>query len=108
LPSPEAARSALPWRETGDGIELAVRLTPRGGRSGIDGLAESGGRQVLKIRVAAPPVEDAANAALVAFLAEALGVPKSAIRLSAGRKARVKTLHIAGPDLPARLAALLD
>jgi uncharacterized protein YggU (UPF0235/DUF167 family) len=88
-------------------VELAVRLTPRGGRAGIDGVAEAGGRPVLKVRVTAPPVDDAANAALVAFLAGALAVPKSAIRLTAGHRARIKSLQIAGPDLPARLAALL-
>ena len=105
MPSPETV--ARPWRTTDDGIELTVRLTPSAGRSGIDGVAEAGGRAVLKIRVAAPPVDDAANAALVAFLAEALSVPKSAVRLTAGRRARIKTLRIDGPDLPARLAVLL-
>jgi uncharacterized protein YggU (UPF0235/DUF167 family) len=105
LPSPEPA--ALPWRVTAEGVDLAVRLTPRGGAAGIDGIGDAAGRPVLKVRVPAPPVDDAANAALVAFLAEALAVPKSAIRLTAGRRARIKSLRIAGPDLPVRLAALL-
>jgi uncharacterized protein YggU (UPF0235/DUF167 family) len=105
LPSPEPV--ARPWRPTNDGVELAVRLTPRGGGAGIDGVVEAGGRPVLKVRVAAAPVDDAANAALIAFLSDALAIPKSAIRLTGGGRARIKILRIFGPDLPARLAALL-
>jgi uncharacterized protein YggU (UPF0235/DUF167 family) len=105
LPSPELG--ARPWRLTAEGVDLAVRLTPRGGAAAIDGIGEAEGRPVLKVRVPAPPVDDAANAALVAYLAGALAVPKSAIRLTAGRRARIKTLRIACPDLPVRLAALL-
>lgn len=100
-----------PWRANERGVELAVRLTPRAGRSGMDGIGDAGGRQVLKVRVAAPPVDNAANAALVGFLAEALRVPKTAIRLTAGQKSRIKTVRIEGPGLDAaeieqRLAAL--
>lgn len=96
-----------PWRPTAAGVELAVRLTPRGGRAGIDGIAEVEGRTLLRVRVAAPPVGYAANAALVACLAEALGIAKSDIRLIGGAGGRVKTLHQAGDDLPARLAGLV-
>lgn len=98
--------SAIPWRETKEGVELAVRLTPRGGRSGIDGIAEAGGRAVLRVRVAAPPVDGAANEALVKTLAEVLGLPRSAIRIVAGAKGRIKTLRLEGENLPARLATL--
>jgi uncharacterized protein len=95
-----------PWRATEDGVELAVRLTPRAGRSGVDGIGEAEGRPVLKVRVASPPVDNAANAALVGFLAETLGVAKSAIRIVAGQKGRVKTLRIEGAGLEQRLAAV--
>ena len=45
---------------------LAVRLTPRGGRDGVDGWAsDPAGRPYLKVRVSAPPVEGKANAALM-------------------------------------------
>jgi uncharacterized protein YggU (UPF0235/DUF167 family) len=108
LPSPDPDRpGAVPWRATAEGVELAVRLTPRGGAAGIDGVADAGGRPVLKVRVAAPPVDNAANAALIVFLSDALAIPKSAIRLTGGGRARIKILRISGPDLPARLAALL-
>ena len=79
--------AALPWRATPDGVELAVRLTPRGGTARIEGIADWDGHPVLKVRVAAPPVEGAANAALVAFLAKSLGLPRSAVTLVAGDRA---------------------
>jgi uncharacterized protein YggU (UPF0235/DUF167 family) len=78
---------------------LAVRLTPRGGRDGADGWAQDAdGRPYLKIRVSSAPVEGEANAALVAFLARTLKVPRSAIRLAAGATARLKRLEIDGVD----------
>jgi hypothetical protein len=55
---------------------LAVRLTPRGGRDAVDGWAlDADGRPYLKVRVASPPVDGAANAALLAFLAKTLKIP---------------------------------
>ena len=78
-------------------LRLRVRLTPRGGRDRIDGwAADADGAAVLKVRVAAPPVDGAANAALVALLAKALGVPKSAVTIAAGQGARLKTVEIDG------------
>ncbi len=79
---------------------LAVRLTPRGGRDSIDGWAlDADGRPYLKVRVASPPVDGAANAALVAFLAKTLKIPRSAIRLASGETARLKRLELDGVDL---------
>ena len=63
------AEGAQPWRALPDGVELAVRLTPRGGAPRIEGVADADGQPCLKVRVAAPPVDGAANAELVAFLA---------------------------------------
>jgi hypothetical protein len=53
---------------------------------------------VLKARVAAPPVEGEANAALVRLVAKALGLPRSAVRIASGETARVKVLEIDGLD----------
>lgn len=86
---------------------LAVRLTPRGGREAIDGWAVDGdGRPYLKVRVAAPPVEGAANAALVALLAKTLGVSRSSLTIVSGAGARLKLIEVAGCD-PLSLARAL-
>jgi uncharacterized protein (TIGR00251 family) len=95
-----------PWRATGEGVEIRLRLTPRGGRERIDGIeTQSDGRPVLRARVAAPPAEGAANAALVRLLARALGVPASSVRIAAGAAARIKTVRVTGD--PAALSDLL-
>jgi len=59
------------------------------------------------IRLAAPPVEGAANEALVAFLSEALGVPRRQITIVSGEKSRDKRLRIAGIEREVALARLL-
>ena len=99
---------ALPCAAGPDGVRLAVRLTPRASRSGLDGLvAGADGRVAVQLRVAAPPVEGAANAALVAYLADALDLRRSAIRIVSGETARHKMVALAGDpiDLEGRVAA---
>ena len=74
-----------------------MRLTPRGGRDRIDGwTTDEAGRAVLKARVSVPPVDGEANAALERLLAKALGLPRTAVRLTAGASARLKQLEIQG------------
>ena len=78
-------------------MRLAVRLTPRGGRDAVEGWATGAdGRPHLKARVAAPPVEGEANAALTALLAKTLGVSKSAVRIAAGQTGRLKQVELEG------------
>ncbi len=90
----------------GGGVALSVRLTPKGGRDGIDGIELlADGRSVLKARVRAAPSEGEANAALIRLLAKAVGVPPRDVALSAGVTARIKRLTIAG-DGPTLIAAL--
>lgn len=96
-----------PWHETPGGLELAVRLTPKGGRDRIEGVTEHDGQPCLKVRVSAPPVDGAANRALIALLAKALGVPRSNITFVSGEKSRLKRLRIGGEGLADRIAALL-
>lgn len=87
-----------PWVEDGDGVLLTVRLTPKGGRDRLSGIiADADGRPMLKAQVSAPPVDGAANVALVKLVAKALGVPKSAVSIHSGETARVKRLRISGP-----------
>ncbi len=96
-----------PWSVVPDGVVVAVRLTPKGGRDAIDGVERlTDGRMVLKARVRAAASEGEANAALVRLLARALGVPGSRVEIVAGRAARTKRLRVAG-DAP-RLVAALD
>ena len=77
-------------------MRLAVRLTPRGGRDAAQGWGlDADGRAYLKVRVAAPPVEGAANAALIAFLAKTLGRPRSSLRIVSGETARLKLVECA-------------
>jgi uncharacterized protein YggU (UPF0235/DUF167 family) len=80
---------------SGSGTTLTVRLTPRGGRDAIDGPGRDG---ELRIRVAAPPVDGAANQAMMRLLADMLGVPGSSIRISGGGTARTKRVTIVGVD----------
>jgi uncharacterized protein (TIGR00251 family) len=98
------------WRESQTGLLLSVRLTPRGGRDGLDAVETlADGREVLKIRVRAAPSDGEANAALIAFLAKLLGLPRSRVTLVAGASARLKTVLLEGDSatLLARLEAFL-
>jgi uncharacterized protein (TIGR00251 family) len=97
----------MPWAAVADGVTLAVRVTPKGGRDAICGIEQrADGRAVLKVRVAAAPSEGEANAALIRLVAKTLGVPPRDIVQAAGATARVKRLTIAGD--PARLIATLE
>lgn len=94
--------SALDVRERPGGVRFTVRVQPRARASAVDGV-HSG---ALKVRVAAPPVDGAANAALVDFLAEALGVRPRAVRIIAGDAARTKVIDVDGVEA-ARVRRLL-
>jgi len=78
--------------QRGSAVRFAVRVQPRAARSELAG--EHGG--ALRVRVAAPPVEGEANKELVRFLAAALGVPRSAVRIVAGQTAREKRVEVEG------------
>lgn len=92
-----------PWTLLADGLALAVRVTPRGGRDAVDGVwHDAEARPCLKLRVAAAPADGDANAAVERLLATWLDVPKSAVVVTSGATQRVKRIHIAGD--PAQLA----
>lgn len=83
-------------------MRLRVYVQPRASRTELAGRHG----EDLKIRLAAPPVDNAANEALVEFLATTLGLPRRAIKLVAGGTSRRKTLEIEGlseAELRARL-----
>ena len=97
MPSPR------PWTAAAGGLSVAIRLTPRGGRDGIEQRAN--GQCVLKARVRAAATEGEANDALIALLAHAAGVPPRDVALVSGATARIKRLVIAGhgPTIAAAL-----
>jgi uncharacterized protein YggU (UPF0235/DUF167 family) len=100
-----------PWTVGTGGLAVVVRLTPKGGRDAIDGIEQmADGRSVLKARVRAAASEGEANAALVALVARALGVPPRDVTLVAGATARIKRLTIAGhgPTLAAALEKIVS
>ena len=78
--------------QAGGGVCLAVKVQPRASKNEI---CESMGSEI-KIKVTAPPVDAAANQALVDFLAKTLGCPRSAIQITRGQTSRHKILWIGG------------
>lgn len=78
--------------EVSGGVRFTVHVQPRARRTEIVGVHGD----ALKLRLQAPPVEGAANEALVAFLAEALGVPRRNVEIVSGASARTKVIEARG------------
>jgi len=85
-----------------DGILLALKVQPR---ASSDEIGEPLGNE-LRIRVTAPPVDAAANEALVRLLAGTLGCPRSHVQLVRGQTSRHKVVKVYGVKLEAVLAKL--
>lgn len=87
-------------------VRFAVHVQPRASRNEIAGLHGD----ALKIRLAAPPVDGAANAALVDFLADAFAIPRRAVRILAGATSRAKLVELDGvsPEAVRRLCREAD
>lgn len=92
----------LDVRTDGEGVVFKVRVQPRAAANELGGIFEG----ALRVRVTAPPVEGAANAALRSFLADRLGVSVSRVEITGGQKGRSKKIRVAGMDKE-RLLALL-
>lgn len=73
-------------------VEIRVRVTPRSSRTEVSGIAEG----VVQMRVSAPPVDGAANRAVIETLASLLDIPRSAITLRRGQSGRDKTFVLSG------------
>ncbi len=84
---------------TRHGIRLALRVQPRAGRTRVVGLHG----EALKVQVAAAPVDGAANAAVVALIAEWLGVPRRSVAIIQGDGGRDKVVEVTADD-PTALA----
>jgi uncharacterized protein (TIGR00251 family) len=79
-----------PWSLTPDGMILRIHLQPRAAHNRLVGLHG----EAIKIAVTAPPVDGAANAALVSFLAALLHVPRSSVTLLTGTTSREKRVQV--------------
>jgi uncharacterized protein (TIGR00251 family) len=95
--------SGLKVRETGLGLEVRLHVLPRARRSELAGVHNG----ALKLKVTAPPVDDAANRAIIEFFSDLLGVSKSSLSIPAGAKSREKILQIKGLTL-SRFLELID
>jgi uncharacterized protein (TIGR00251 family) len=107
MPQEGIGPQGLRWSEGPGWLDLPVRAQPGASRDELVGVQEG----ALRIRVAAPPVEGAANDRLTAFVARGLlGVPRSAVELLRGQRGRDKLLRVQGEaaDLKARLEAALS
>jgi uncharacterized protein (TIGR00251 family) len=102
-----AERSAVPWRYSSDGVSIALRVTPRGGRDDVDGIETlADGRPVLKVRVRAIADGGEANKAVIELLAKALRVPRAGVKILSGVTSRLKQVAVAGD--PKSLGDALD
>ena len=108
--APDPVLSRGPLTAVGDGVRVALRVTPRAAREGVTGLAPTAdGSQELKVAVTAVPEAGRANEAVIRLLARVWSLPRSSLAIVAGASDRHKILHVAGDpaDLSHRLTALL-
>ena len=91
-------------REFGGSITLTLHIQPGARTTEVAGIHGD----ALKIRLAAPPVDGKANAALIEFVAQRLGVAKSLLSLKSGHSARRKVLEVkvSVPDIAKKLLGL--
>jgi uncharacterized protein len=113
VPRQSPGRSgAGPWRPAKAGLMLAVRVSPRSARDGIDGFADTPEGPAINVRVRAVPADGEANAAVETVVAKWLGLPRAQVAVVRGHKSRVKMLEIGGEPgvleklLAARVEAL--
>jgi uncharacterized protein len=89
--------SSVPWRYSSNGISIALRVTPRGGRDDIDGIETlANGRSVVKVRVRAIADGGEANKAVTELLAKALRVRKANVKILSGATSRLKQVAVDG------------
>ncbi|MBM3120641.1 MAG: DUF167 domain-containing protein [Chloroflexi bacterium] len=89
------------------GAALTLRVTPRARKTEFAGVLEDG---ILRVRVAAPPVEGKANAELLSFLAKVLGVRKNRLEIIAGQRGLdkiVSVLDLSADEVQTRISAWL-
>ena len=90
------------WTTCPNGVRIQLQVQPRASRTEVVGLHGD----ALRIRVAAPPVDGAANEAIIRFFADRLGVSRGRVRLTKGASGRRKVVEIDGIGLEALTRAL--
>ena len=93
---------AAPVRETTAGLEVKLHVLPRAKRSELSGVHNG----ALKLHITAPPVDDAANRAIMHFFASKLAISKSSVVILAGQKSRDKVIQIKNLSISAFLKRL--
>lgn len=94
--------AGLQVRETSLGLEVRLHVLPRAKRNEITGLHNG----ALKLKVIAPPVDDAANRAVIEFFSTLLKIPKSNLHILAGSRSRDKILQIRDMSLSSFLSCI--
>lgn len=79
------------------GVRLTLHVRPRAGTTEVQGLHGD----AIKLRIAAPPIDGAANDEVIRFVAETLGVPRRDVTLTAGRSSRRKVVEVHGTTVAA-------
>ena len=95
-------REDIEIREKATGLEVRLHVSPRAKRSEIAGVHN----RALRVKVTAPPVDDAANRAIIELISARLGVPKSSLSIASGLRSREKILSIKGLSLEGFLERL--
>ena len=80
------------YREEGGALVFAVRVAPRASKTAAAGVHDG----ALKVRIAAPPVDGAANEELARFLSKAFGVPARSIEIVSGHASKTKVVRVSG------------
>ncbi|MGA1875218.1 MAG: DUF167 domain-containing protein [bacterium] len=78
--------------EGGQKATVSIRVQPNASKNEVVGLDG----EIVKVKIAAPPVDDKANAACIQFFSKLLRVPKSHICIMRGHKSRLKIIHVVG------------
>ena len=94
-------------RETAGGVVLTLKVIPRSSVNAVAGVQAD----ALKLKITAPPVDSAANAEVVRFLAQVLDVPRGAVQLLRGATSRhkqVQVVGLSGSQLLQRLKPMLE
>ncbi|MFH1811639.1 MAG: DUF167 domain-containing protein [Pseudomonadota bacterium] len=92
-----------PISATQDGVCLQLHVQPRASRSRVVGMHG----EAIKVQIAAPPVDNQANEAVIALIAALLEVPRRHVRVSAGSSGRRKLVNVTGVDVATATTLLL-